>query len=68
LAGELVHGRDGPLKLGAADVVADRTPQLLDAAGWRVEQHKHRGAQAPRGLVEVGQLRVAAVLVLAGGV
>ena len=46
----------------------DRTPQLLDAAGRRVEQHEHGGAQAPGGPVKFGQLRVATVLVLAGGV
>jgi hypothetical protein len=57
----------GGVKLIAADASADRRPQRIKAAGRRVEQHEHRGAQPPRGAIELGQLLEALVLVLAGG-
>lgn len=63
-----MDGGSGPFEVGAADVTADRAPQFLDPARRRVEQHEHRGAQATGGAVQVGQLGVAAVLVLAFGV
>jgi len=44
------------VKLIAADASADRRPQRVKAAGRRVEQHEHRGAQPSRGTIEFGQL------------
>ena len=39
----------GGLKLAAADASRDRRPQRVQATRGRVEQHEHRGAQAPGG-------------------
>jgi len=50
---EARDGVAGGRELAAADASRDRRPQRVDAARWRVEQHEHRGAQLPRGAVEL---------------
>jgi hypothetical protein len=67
LRGEAGDRLGGGSQVMAADMRVDRRPQLVKPAGRRVKQDEYRGAQAVRGPVEVGQLLVAPVLVLACG-